>query len=118
MKPIPNEIRKLVVAAKERKEKEEDIAKWYNISRSSIQKIYRLHKETGSILPTPYPGAKPRITDEQLKKLDEFVEKNPDKTLDEIIEELQLPIKKSRLSVILIGMDYNFKKRHSTQKIN
>jgi hypothetical protein len=32
MKPIPNEIRELVIAAKGRKEKEKDIAKWYNIS--------------------------------------------------------------------------------------
>jgi transposase len=118
MKPIPNEIRELVIAAKGRKEKEKDIAKWYNISRSSIQKICRLQKDTGNILPTPFPGAKPRITDEQLRKLDDYVDHNPDKTLDEIIKELQLPIKKSRLSVILIGMGYNYKKKRSTPKIN
>jgi transposase len=118
MKPIANEIRELIVAAKERGEKEKDIAKWYSVSTSSVQKIYRLYQESGSVQPAPYPGAKPRITDQQKVEIDAFVEKNPDATLEEIIEELQLPIKKSRLSVILISMDYNFKKRRSTPKIN
>ena len=39
-----------------------------------------------------------------------------DITLDEIIEELDLPIKKSRLSVITIKMGFSFKKRLSTLK--
>jgi len=118
MKPISNDIRELIVAAKERGEKEEIIAQWFSISKSSVQKFWRLHRETGSILPTPYPGKEPRMNKDELEKLDAFVDKYPDKTLDEIIEELQLPIKKSRLSVILIEMDYNFKKRRSTQKTN
>ena len=118
MKPIPNEIRELIVAAKKRGEKEKNIAEWFNVSKGSVQTIWKLYRDTGDILPIPYPGKKPRMSEEQLKALDAFVEANPDKTLDEIIEELRLPIKKSRLSVILIKMDYNFKKRHFTQKNN
>ena len=116
MKAIPNEVRELIVVAKQRGEKEKNIAEWFKVSKSTVQKVWRLHRETGNILPTPHPGKAPRMSKEQHEKLDAFVEKYPDKTLDEIIEELQLPIKKSRLSVILIKMDYNFKKRRSTQK--
>jgi len=118
MKPISNDIRELIVAAKERGEKDKNIAQWFNVSTRSVQTIWKLYRESGDIQPTPFPGAKPRITDKQIAEIDAFVEKNPDATLEEIIEELQLPIKKSRLSVILNGMDYNFKKRRSTQKIN
>jgi hypothetical protein len=42
----------------------------------------------------------------------------PDITLEELIETLNLPIKKSRLSVILIAMGLNVKKRHCFQKNN
>jgi transposase len=116
MKPISSDIRELIVAAKERGEKEKSIAQWLGVSKSSVQKIWKLHRETGNILPIPYPGRTSRLSEEQFKEIDAFVEKYPDKTLEEITEELKLPIKKSRLSVILNGMDYNFKKRRSTQK--
>jgi transposase len=111
MKPITNEIRKLIVAAKERGEKDKDIAIWYDISGRSVQTIYKLYRETGSYLPTPYPGRKPVITPKQWAEVVALVSRNPDKTLDEIIEELQLPIHKSRLSVLLIEAGYSFKKR-------
>jgi len=39
MTPISNEKRVLLIAAKERKETEEDIAKWLQISKSTVGKI-------------------------------------------------------------------------------
>lgn len=118
MKPISNEIRELIVEAKKRGEAEKNIAQWLHISKRSVQTIWKMYRETGNTLPTPYPGKRPRMSEAKMKEIDTFVEENPDKTLEEIIEELQLPIKKSQLSVILIGMGYNFKKRRFIQKNN
>jgi len=109
--PISNEKRALIIAAKKRGEKEEDIAKWLDISKSSVGKIWKLYQDTGAYLPTPYPGRKAILTTEKWEEIKILVTNNPDKTLEEIIEELQLPIKKSRLSKRLIEAGYSFKKR-------
>ena len=116
MTPISNEKRALLVVAKERGEKEKDIAKWLQISKSSVGKIWRLYNDTGSYLPTPYPVREPILTAEKFEEIKLLVAKQPDATLDEIIEELSLPIHKSRLSVLLIETGLSFKKRHFTPK--
>ena len=111
MKPISNEKRELIIEAKERGETEKNIAKWLKISERSVTAIWRLYRETGNYLPTPYPGRKPILTAEKWEKVIALVKKEPDKTLEEIIEELSLPIRKSRLSLLLIEAGYSFKKR-------
>jgi transposase len=80
------------------------------ISKSSVGKIWKLYKNTGSFLPIPYPGRMPLLTAEKFEDVKHFVAKNPDATLDEIIEALELPIHKSRLSVLLIEAGLSFKK--------
>ena len=118
MKPISNEKRELLIDAKKRGETEKSIAKWLKISESSVTAIWRLYRETGSFEPTPYPGRKPILPTEKFDDVKVFVANNPDATLDEIIEELSLPIQKSRLSVLLIEAGLSFKKRLSTPKSN
>ena len=110
MKPLTAEIRKLIVEAKQRKEKDSDIAKWLNVSESSITVIWRLFRTTNSIEPKPYLGAKPIFTDEMKVKVKQLIKENSDMTLEEIIDELSLPIKKSRLSQWLIESGYPYKK--------
>lgn len=111
MKPISNEKRELIIEAKERGETEKNIAKWLKISERSVTTIWRLYRETGNYLPTPYPGRKPILTPEKWEEVIVLVTNAPDKTLEEIIEELSLPIRKSRLSVLLIESGYSLKKR-------
>lgn len=111
MTSISNEKRALLIAAKKRGEKEEDIAKWLEISKSSVGKIWKLYRDTASYLPTPYPGRKAVLTAEEWENVKALVANKPNKTLEEIIRELNLPIRKSRLSVLLIRAGYSFKKR-------
>jgi len=110
MKALTAEIRKLIVEAKQRKEKDSDIAKWLNISESSVTVIWRLFKTTNSIEPKPHPGAKPKFTDEMKTKAKQLIKESPDTTLEEIIDKLGLPIKKSRLSKRLIDSGFPYKK--------
>jgi transposase len=111
MTAISNEKREILVEAKKRGETEKNIAKWLKISERSVTTIWRLYRESGSYLPLPYLGRKPILSPGKWEETKAFVNKNPDKTLDEIIEELKLPIHKSRLSVLLIGAGYSLKKR-------
>jgi transposase len=118
MKPIAKEKRELIISAKKRGEKEEAIALWLEISKSSVSRIWKLYQDTESIQPKKYPGKKPSLDEPKLKEIYEAVKGQPDITLEELIEMLNLPIKKSRLSVILIKMGLTFKKRHCSQKNN
>lgn len=111
MKPISIEIRKMIVAAKERGEKEEEIIKWSGVSRGSIYNIFHLYKTTGSVEPKPYPGKKSIVSEEMLEQIRMKIKEKNDITLEELIKELNLPIKKSRLSALLINMGMSFKKR-------
>ena len=111
MKPISSEKRELLIAAKRRKEKEEDIAKWLDISKGSVGTIWRLFRKTGSFLPTAYTGRPSAIPQEKVDEIQATVRNNPDITLSELIERLSLPIQKSQLSRLLISLGYSFKKR-------
>ena len=116
MKPITNEKRELLIAAKQRGEKEEDIAKWLVISKGSVGTIWRLFRKTGSYLPTAYTGRPSVITQEKTEEIQAAIRTEPDITLCELIEKLSLPIQKSQLSRLLISLGYSFKKRQRTRQ--
>jgi transposase len=113
MKPITKENRELIVAAKERGEEAEVIATWFNVSLASVYNVLALHKKTGSVTPKPYMGRPCRLDKCDLEKIREKIQEQNDITLEELIDKLDLPIKKSRLSEIVIEMDLPFKKRRS-----
>ena len=118
MKPITKENRELIVAAKERGEKPECIAIWFDVAVSSVYNILALHRDTNNVTPKPYPGRQSRLTTQDLERIRLAIKEKNDITLEELIEELNLPIKKSRLSKIIIKMDLPFKKRRSTRTGN
>jgi len=118
MKPIPKEKRELLISAKKRGEKEEKIAQWLEVSVRSISRIWKQYKETESIQPKKQPGRKPSLAEADIEQIRNAVKRQPDMTLEELIESLNLPIKKSRLSKILIEMGISFKKRPCLQKNN
>ena len=62
------------------------------------------------IEPKPYPSATPVFTESMQSDVLELLKRKPDVTLEEIITELCLPIKKSRLSKWLIDAGYPYKK--------
>ena len=70
--------------AREREEKNLEIAQWFDISESAVESILRLHRNTGNVVPKPYTGRKSSITDEMIILIKDMIEKKPDSTLDEI----------------------------------
>ena len=118
MTAITIEKRDLLIAAKKRGEKEEDIAKWLEISVRSVSRIWKLYNETESVQPVKRLGRKSSIDNAKLEELRNAIRRQPDLTLEELIDELKLPIKKSRLAVILDQMGLSLKKRHCFQRSN
>jgi len=118
MKPIPQEIREAIVSAKARGESADTISLWLKVSKKSVYSIVRLHKETNSVAPKPYLGKASRLTCEDIEAIRRTIQEKSDITLEELIEKLNLPIKKSRLSLLLISLKLSFKKRRFSQKLN
>ena len=116
MRPITNEKRKIIIEAKKRGESEKDIMEWVEgVSRSSISKIWKRFRETGSYLPKPYTGNNRKITKEQTELIRETIREIPDITLLELIDKLDLNVSESGLSKHLKKMGLTYKKRHSIQ---
>jgi len=113
MRATSQEKREQIVAAKMRGEKTETIIQWLGVSKSTIDKIWRKQRETGSCASKPYTGRKPKITEEQAEKVRQEVDAINDITLDELISKFSLPVSKSRLCQLLKSWGYSYKKRRS-----
>jgi len=85
---ISTEKRSLLVLAKERNEKAEDIAKWLDISLPAIKQIWRIYRETGSILPKKNKGRTSSLTADMEIAIHDKIQNEPDSTLEEIIDYL------------------------------
>ena len=75
-----------------------------------------MYNSSSTLDPKPFPGKQSKLTAKQLDDIRSSIEEQNDITLEELIEKLDLPIKKSRLSELIIGMDFSFKKDTASQK--
>lgn len=90
MKPIPTELRKRILDDCDHGMSEHNAAKKWKVGRSTIAKIKKQRRETGSIEPkTAKTGPKPKLK-EHRGLLQQIVTETPDATLEEIRE--QLPV--------------------------
>ena len=115
MQPVSNDKRADIIAAKKRKEPVESIKKSFNVSDSTISRIWNKYLKTGSFLPVAYTGRKSDITPGQDEQIRLKIKEKCDITLEKLIEELHLEITVSGLSRHLGKMGLSFKKRCSTQ---
>lgn len=115
---IPLEVRKHIIEAYERGVSANDLTAAYGYSRATVYNLIKQWKETGSVEPrTSTRGRKPKITEGDVRRIDEAIKARPDITLKEIRDELGLPIHISHISRIVRGeLGYTFKKRLSTQR--
>ncbi len=112
---IPVEVRKIIVESRKKGISTEEIRKVTGVSISAINSIVRNYRKRGT-LEGNYPGRQPTITKEQRKAMIKLVKDRPDITINEIIEELNLPIKKSRVSKILLEEKMYLKKSRFVQR--
>jgi transposase len=113
MRPVDEKTRANIIAAKQRNEKRKTIALWFGIDMSTIDRIWRRFKKTGSFSAIPYTGRRSNIDAATDDKIRETIKKYPDITLEELIEELSLPLTISVLFRKLERMNLSYKKRRS-----
>lgn len=96
------DLRKSVFNALSKGMRVKEIVATFGIKKSAVYSWKTREKETGSYEAFPRnPGRKPGITDEQMGKLREKIIEEPDITLEELKEQLQLPISISALCRII-----------------
>jgi len=118
VQPISNDKRESIIEAKKRKEPVTAIIKWFNVSASSISRMWNKYLKTGEYSAIPYAGRKSDITEEKDNEIRAYISKNNDATLEEMIEALSLNLTVSGLSRHLDKMGLSYKKRHFIQTGN
>jgi len=115
MRPISEDKRVDIIAAKQRNEPVAQIKKWFNISERTISRIWNKYQKTGTYNPTPYTGRKSKLTKEQDQQIKDTITNTPDITLLELNDKLSLNLTEGGLSFHLKKMGLTFKKRRSMQ---
>jgi len=118
--PLSNDLRKRIIDAKLRGDTEDKIAREKEVNKSTITKLWALYRQTGSYEPRPNPnGRKPVLSPQQLGEITGRINMQPDITLQELIDELHLPVCVSALCrTVKNKHGFRFKKnvtRHRTK---
>ncbi len=86
MMAISADIRRVIVEAKGRKERTKNITKWTGVPKRTIDNIWRLYRETSDIKTKSRPGRPSRLSNADFDAIKAQIKKEPDITLEEIIE--------------------------------
>jgi len=111
-KPLSNDLRERIIKAKLRGDTEDKIAQEKEVNKSTITKLWALYRETGSHEARPNPnGRKPALSQRQLEQITIRINEQPDITLKELIDELNLPVCVSALCrTVKNKLGFRFKK--------
>ena len=109
---LHNEARKLVLEAWDKTHNAKEIAKYFSVNESTIYRLVEQRAHTGSYETRTYlRGRKTILTEKQHQDILQLVQKQPDITINEIIEQLQLPVGNEAVRRFLIKAGYTYKKK-------
>jgi len=92
----------------------QEIAEQFQVSTAWIRRLLQRRRETGSFSALPGGrGPKPKLTEAQLQRLSQKVQKDPDATLAELKRKARLPCCLSTVHKALKSLGLSFKKSRS-----
>ena len=116
---LHNETRELLVEAYEKTGKAKEVAECFSVDTSTVYRLNRQKKATGSVkLRTNQRGRKPSLSPTDLSNIDKAIQEQPDITIDEIIEKLNLHVANETVRKAVIKMGYIYKKKsfHASER--
>ncbi|MDR2204453.1 MAG: helix-turn-helix domain-containing protein [Nitrososphaerota archaeon] len=117
MEPISIRDRETIVKHKQAGKSGYEIAQWLMVHRQTVSRVWQQYLTTGNVEPKPKNnGRKPKITPQTMEKIFAKIEKQPDITLNGLIDEFSLPVSEAALSKRLKKSGLTYKKRRSIQK--
>ena len=110
---LNNETRALLVDAYQRHGNAELVASMFAVAPRTVYRLVAQMRDTGSVaLRTSQRGRKPKLSDDQLRQIDELIQQKPDITLLDIQEELNLDCSESTLSrAVRFKLGYSLKRK-------
>ena len=119
-KALSNDLRKRIIEAKVRGDTEDRIASEKGVHKSTITKLWSLYRETGSYEARANPnGRKPALSAQQLEQIGTKIIQQPDITLQELIDEFNLPVCVSALCrTVNNKLGLRFKKNAARHRTN
>ena len=109
---LHNEARELLVKAYEETGNAKEVAECFGVDTSTVYRLYRQKKATGSVkLKTNKRGRKLSLSSENLSNIEKAIQKQPDITIEEIIEKLDLHVTNETVRKAVIKMGYVYKKK-------
>lgn len=111
MKPTSFDLRKRVVAARvEDGQSMGEIAERFRMPKSTVQNILHRYRKAGTVEPKAHGGGRPStFSREALRRLERYVERHPDATLEELRE-------RSGIDVSLVAFHKRLKQLGFTRK--
>lgn len=116
---LSNEARKTIIEAHEKGHKTKELADIFGVDVSNINRLIRQYKETGSYeLHIHERGKKPTLSETDRENIAALIYENPDITIDEIIEKLNLNLKNEavRRAVRKMGFVRKKKSLHASER--
>ena len=116
---LSNRERKLLIDAHEKGYKSVQLSDIFGVSVSSVNRIIRQYKMTGSYeLRTHNRGRKSIFAESDLNNIANAINSQPDITINEIIEKLNLSATNEAVRKTVIKMGYRYKKKslHASER--
>src|SRR5215472_4889473 len=120
MQPLSNDLRRRILEAVDNREgSRRQLAARFKVNTSTITKLLRLRRETGSIEPRPHAGVvAPALDGNALQRLRRLVEETPDATLEALRQ--QMGISGSRMIICRalqkLGLPLKKKSPHASER--
>ena len=109
---LHNEARKLLVAGYEKTHNAAAIAEAYSVSIRTVYRLVEQKRETGNVeLRTSQRGRKPVLMAEDKENIRQCIHGQPDITIEEIREKLELSASYSTVERAIKAMGYTRKKK-------
>ena len=109
---LSTEVRELMVKAYEKSHNATEVARNFSVSRTTVYDHVKRMRETGTVaVQTDKRGRKPILNQQQLNEIADTIINQPDITIREIKEKLDLPASEENIREKVIQMGFVYKKK-------
>lgn len=116
---LHNEARKLLIEAWNKTHNAKEIAECFSVNISTVYRLEKRMRETGSVeTRVSQRGRKRSLKQTDIKNIDDLIKAQPDITIHEINEKLQLSVSDEtvRKAVLKLGYVYKKKSLHASEQ--
>lgn len=116
---LHNEARKLLIEAWNKTHNAKEIAECYSVNTSTVYRLEKRMRETGSVeTRVSQRGRKQALKQTDIENIDNLIKSQPDITIHEINEKLQLLVSDEtvRKAVLKLGYVYKKKSLHASEQ--